>query len=93
MGLLTLPSTIRKSMPSTSTRAWEPVFLRDVLIRSGNSYVELDARSGADGRFAPRGDVPIDERALRICERLGELQKGEGFMRTTTAGGPAERSL
>jgi hypothetical protein len=44
-------------------------------------------------RFAPRGDVPIDERALRICERLGELQKGEGFVRTTTAGGPAERCL
>ena len=27
--------------------------LRDVLIRSGNSYVELHARSGADGRFTP----------------------------------------
>src|SRR5882757_6949713 len=27
--------------------------LRDVLFRSGNSYVELHARSGADGRFAP----------------------------------------
>jgi hypothetical protein len=66
--------------------------LRDVLIRSGNSYVE-DTRSDLDVRFAPRGDVPIDECALRICERLGELQKGEGFMRTTTAGGPAERSL
>jgi hypothetical protein len=30
---------------------------------------------------------------LRICERLGEPQKDEGFMITTTAGGPAERSL
>jgi len=28
--------------------------LRDALIRSGNSYIELHARSGADGRFAPR---------------------------------------
>jgi hypothetical protein len=27
--------------------------LRDALIRSGNSYVELHARSGVDGRFAP----------------------------------------
>src|ERR1700692_2917116 len=27
--------------------------LRDVLIRSGNSYVELHARSAADGRFTP----------------------------------------
>jgi hypothetical protein len=28
--------------------------LRDALIRSGNSYIELHARSGADGRVAPQ---------------------------------------
>jgi len=32
--------------------------LRDALIRSGNSYVELHARAVGDGRFAPEAAAP-----------------------------------
>jgi hypothetical protein len=43
--------------------------LRDALIRSGNSYVELHARSGADGRFARHKRSVGDHLSTELAHR------------------------
>src|ERR1700722_8154965 len=45
--------------------------LRDVLIRSGKSWVELHARSGADGRFAL--EIPLVAQYQRPLRELGRI--------------------